>query len=98
MWIHSHPEGSDISRFETLKQVEKTTGVTPPDLLSAPTLSVDHDDAWKAYTSMQTHSYAELAAYEQLTGVKLDPWEVSAIMSLSKYRGAPPKWPLKSDH
>lgn len=98
MWIHSHPEGSDISRYETLKQVEKTTGVTPPDLLSAPKLSVDHDDAWAAYTSMANHSYVELQAYEALTGVKLDPWEVKAIMSLSKHRGAPPIWPLKSEH
>lgn len=98
MWIHSIPDGSDISRFETLKQVEKTTGVTPPDLLSAPKLSVDHDDAWKAYTSMREHSFQEISAYMTLTGVKLDAWEVEAIMSLSKHRGATPKWPLKSDH
>ena len=97
MWIYSHPEGSDISRYETLKQVEKTTGVTPPDLRKAPKLSEDHADAWRAYTSMKDHSYAELQAYEHLTGVKLDPWEVSAIMSLSRYRGAPPVWPLKSE-
>ena len=98
MWIHAHPDGSDISRYETLKQVERTTGVTPPDLVSAPKLTADHDDAWKAYTSMREHSYTEISAYERLTGVKLDTWEVEAIMSLSKYRGAPAVWPLKSEH
>jgi len=98
MWIHSAPEGSDVSRYDSLKQVEKTTGKTPPDLVNAPTISADHDDAWNAYTSLQTFTYAEIEAYERLTGVKLDTWEVNAIMKLSKYRGASPKWPLKSDH
>lgn len=95
MYIHSHPEGSDVSRYETLRQVEKSTGVTPPDLLAAPQLSPDHDDVWRAYTSIQRHSYQEISAYEQLTGVKLDTWEVDAIMQLSKHRGATPRWPLK---
>jgi len=46
--MHSAPEGSSISRYDTLKQVEKSTGRTPPELRNAPSLSSDYHHAWDA--------------------------------------------------
>jgi len=86
-YINEHPEGSKISRYQTLKQVEKARGVTPPELLNAPSLSWQHDDAWVAYTSLKQHTFAELESYMRLTNKILDWWEIEAIMELSKHKG-----------
>jgi len=86
-YINGYPEGSTISRYQTLKQVEKSRGVTPPELLNAPKLSWKHEDAWVAYTSLKSHDYAELESYMRLTGKILDWWEIEAIMELAKHKG-----------
>lgn len=85
-YINGYPEGSKISRYESLKQVEKSRGVTPPELLNAPTLSWQHDDCWIAYTSLTDHTWLELESYMRLTGRVLDPWEIEAIMELAKHK------------
>jgi hypothetical protein len=85
-YINSYPEGSKISRYESLKQVEKSRGVTPPELLNAPTLLWQHDDCWTAYTSLKNHTWLELESYMRLTGRVLDPWEIEAIMELAKHK------------
>ena len=77
-----------------MKQVEKSTGKTPPDLINAPTLSECHNDVWKAYTTLSVFSYQEIDAYVRLTGLLLTPWEIEAIMILSQYRESEPKWPI----
>ena len=64
-------------------------------LLTGPKLSTEHFDAWEAYTSLAEYSWTELKAYIELSGQILSPWETRAIMALSKYREAIPKWPLK---
>jgi len=87
MKMHSAPEGSSISRYDTLKQVEKSTGRTPPELRSAPSLSNLHQYAWEAYTSLKEYTYTELDSYMRLSGYELDCWEVEAVMTLAKYRG-----------
>lgn len=92
MYIHSKPNGSSVSRYETLKQVEKSTGKTPKELESAPCLTGEHSDAWQAYTSLTEYTYAEIDSYIRLTGHQLDWWEVKAIMGLAKYRGVEPTW------
>jgi hypothetical protein len=84
--MNAHPEGSKISRLQTLKQVEKSRGVTPPELLNAPKLSWQHDDCWIAYTSLKEHSYQELESYMRVTGNRLERWEVEAVMELAKYK------------
>jgi hypothetical protein len=91
MKMHSAPEGSSISRYETLKQVEKSTGRTPPELLNTPSLSRDFEHAWEAYTSLREYTYTELDSYVRLTGCELDCWEVEAVMTLAKYRGVETK-------
>jgi hypothetical protein len=85
--INGYPEGSKISRLQTLKQVEKSRGVTPPELLNAPKLSWRHDDCWLAYTSLREHTYPEIESYMRLTGAILDQWEIEAIMQLAKHKG-----------
>ena len=85
--MNSFPEGSKISRYEILKQVEKSRGVTPPELLNAPKLSWKHEECWIAYTSLREHTYPELESYMRLTGRILDDWEVQAIMQLAKHKG-----------
>lgn len=94
-WIHASPEGSKISRYETLKQVEKSTGKMPKDLQNAPTFPEEACYAWKAYTSLSKHTWTELASYIDITKIALEVWECEAVMELAKYREARPQWPLK---
>lgn len=84
--MNQFPEGSKVSRYDTLKQVEKSRGVTPPELLNAPRLSWRHEDCWIAYTSLREHTYPELESYMKLTGRMLDWWEIEAIMELAKHK------------
>lgn len=95
MYIHAYPEGSKVSRYDSLKQVEKSTGKTPPDLLNAPPLSPELEPTWDAYVSLPKHTYQEIQSYISLTGAILFPWEVRAIVKLAKYREVKPIWPLK---
>ena len=98
-YIHSKPKGSEISRYATYKQVEKSTGKTPKDLLNAPTLREELVDLWKLFCELPEYTYSELEAYGRLTGITLSPWEVDAIIKLNKYRGEElNKWPPKKHH
>lgn len=93
MWIHASPEKSTVSRYESLKQVEKSTGRTPKELESGPELPPLMVDAWQAYITLSSYTYQEIESYIRLTGHELGPWEVEAIMKLAKYREVTPKWP-----
>jgi hypothetical protein len=93
MWLNACPEGSTVSRLDTFRQVQKSTGRTPKEL-DGPKLSSLHDNAWQAYTDLTEYTYSELDSYSRLTGNELEPWEVEAVMALAKYRGAEPRWPL----
>jgi len=96
--MQSKPEGSNVSRYETFKQVEKTIGRTPTDLALAPTLDADLAYAWEAFCVLREHTFAEIEAYGRLTGVKLEPWEVEAVMALRRHREAGTQWQPKSEH
>ena len=98
LWIHGRPEGSSISRYDTLKQVEKSTGRTPQDLLNGPSIGSEHHYAWEAFCVLKDHTYSEIEAYSRLTGVKLSPWEVDAVIALSRHREAGIQWQPKSDN
>ena len=93
-WLHSYPEGSNVSRFETFKQVEKSTGRTPPELLKGPELSSGLHYLWDVYSKLTEFTHTEIAHFINLTGQDLEAWEVKAIVKLAKYREATPKWPL----
>jgi len=88
MWLHSFPEGSSVSRYDTYKQVEKATGRTPVEMQNKPTLRPLLNSTFDAFNQLPETSYSEIKAYIELTGNHLEWWEVEAIMELSKYRGA----------
>ena len=92
MWLNSCPEGSTVSRLDTFRQVQKSTGRTPKELESGPKLSSLHNGAWEAYLALTEYTYAEIESYIRLTGIELEPWEVEAIIALAKHRGAEIKW------
>ena len=90
--MNSFPQGSKVSRYNILKQVEKSRGVTPPELLNQPKLSWQHDDCWKAYVALREHTWPELESYMNVTGNLLEPWEIEAVMTLAKYKDQEPEW------
>ena len=63
--------------------------------MNGPKLKEEHRYAWDAFVTMNNHSYSEIEAYSRLTGVKLCPWEVEAIMALSRQREAGIQWQPK---
>jgi len=81
--------------LEALRQVEKSRGITPPELANAPTLSTDHNSVWEAYTNLAEYTWSEIESYQRVTGHLLDGWEVEAVMTLARYRSSEPIWPLK---
>lgn len=94
-YIHASPQGSSVSRYDTFKQVEKSTGKPSKDLLSAPVLSIEHDNALAAYNALGVHTWQELDAYMRLSGNLLAGWEIEAVMKLSKFKEESPTWPPK---
>ena len=96
MHMRAKPKGSEISRYDTLKQVEKSIGRTPADLLNGPILKDEHARAWELFNTLPAHSYQELDAYVRLTGEPLEPWETEAIIKLSRHIGEDlSTWPPK---
>jgi len=94
--MRSKPKGSEVSRYDTLKQVEKSTGKTPAGLLNGPILRREHADAWDIFNTLAEHSYQEIESFGRLTGNFLSAWEVDAIMTLSRYIGEDlSRWPPK---
>jgi hypothetical protein len=97
--MQQRPKGSEISRYETLKQVEKSTGKTPKELINAPKLRSEAQAIWILFCELTQASYTELASYVTMTGISLSPWEVEAIMKLTRYMGEElQRWPPKSQH
>jgi hypothetical protein len=93
--MHSKPENSTVSRFETFQQVYKSTGKEPPELRDRPPFSNVLMNAWEAYERLTEFSYQEIDCFMKLTGHELEYWEVTAIMTLARYREVKPTWPLK---
>lgn len=94
-YIHGKPEGSTVSRYDSLQQVKNTTGKIPQELQDAPPLGMELQDTWDAFNSLTEFSYTEISNFIALTGRDLEPWEVKAIVKLAKYREVTPTWPLK---
>lgn len=88
--MHSRPEGSKVSRFETCQQVQKS-GIEPIEFVQAPELPAECAELWEAFTRLSLCSYQEIDAYQRLTGVELVTWEIDALIGLDKIRNNPPK-------
>jgi len=97
--MQGRPKGSEVSRYDTLKQVEKSLGRKPEALQNAPELRSEHRNAWDVFNRLGECSYQEIDAYVRITGDELSGWEIEAIMRLNLYRGIEEKqWPPKSDN
>jgi hypothetical protein len=94
-WLHSYPEKSTVSRYQTFKQVEKSTGREPPQLRDRPPFSGVLNNAWEAYNSLTEYTFSEIESFMRLTGHDLQFWEVQAIVKLASFKEAKPIWPLK---
>lgn len=76
--------------LEHLISVERQTGRTPQMLLDAPPLPNGCEELWRIFTELdacrgetlngpQRITYADLQAFQIVTGTVLQPWERNAI-------------------
>ena len=84
-YIHAKPDGQNVSRFDTLTQVYKSTGRKPKALVS-PELDDLAIDTWNIFLSLDIVSLTEIDAYSRLTGEIVEPWQVQAIINIGRLR------------
>lgn len=73
--------------LEHLLAVERQTGVTPQALLDAPPLPEGCEELWRIFNELhlcrgdgpKRITYADIHAFQTVTGVRLEAWERSAI-------------------
>lgn len=83
-WIHSCPNNDSISRFDSLSQVKKSTGIDPPGL-ACPDLDQNLFFAWDAFQNIGYDlNWQTLKAYIDITGESLSRLEVSAIQRFAR--------------
>lgn len=88
--MYSKAKGSKVSRYQELKQVEKTLGRKPKALQDLPQLDPDLDYLWAIFVELSNGSkdgitYTDIKAYCDLKG-ELSLFEVEAIMAISEER------------
>lgn len=96
--MHSRPEKSKVTRYETATQVAKQIGRDPIEIQLAPELPGVCVHLWGIFTRLPSVSYQEIQAYSAMTGDLLQRWELDAIMGLDRTRNNPPTrflWPKK---
>lgn len=97
--MHSFPEGSKISRYDSCKQVMESSSIMPVEMSQMPDMPDECTFLWDAFTRLSSCSYTEIKAYIELTGDCLGRWEIDAIIQLNKVRANPPtrfQWLKKS--
>ena len=92
-WAHKSDEKTGVSLYDTMKQVEKSTGKTPVGLLNAPKIPKDTRHLWQLFNQLDIITYTELDAYQRQTGDDLAPWELDVIMGLNLISKSEPKCP-----
>jgi len=92
-WIHAIPEGQSFSRFTTYSQAAKN-GCTILEL-EGPELPELGYNVWSIFERMRDVSYAEISAYQHLTGDMLEYWEIDSLMRLNGLRGVKVLWQMK---
>lgn len=88
--MHSRPEKSKVTRYETAMQVKKQIGRDPVELQMAPDFPDACKHLWAVFTRLSRVDYQEIQAYCHLTGDYLDRWEIDAIIGLDRARANPP--------
>lgn len=89
--MHSCPDGSTVSRYDTYKQVEKARG-SCIELVNAPRLPGECQEAWRLFSQMPQVSYTEIKSYMELTGDTIAAWEIDLIIGFELVRRSEPKW------
>lgn len=95
--MHSKPEGSKVSHYDTLKQVQKTIGKAPEGLKDHPQMPDCCINVWTTFSLLADVTYTEIAAYTQVTGEEFQKWEVQALIGLDRIRKAEREWPKKQN-
>lgn len=81
-------EGGTV--LEHLQAIERQTGVTPQVLADAPHLPAGCEDVWRIFNELhacrgnngfgpQRITYADIDAFQRVSGVVLQPWELAAV-------------------
>lgn len=75
--------------LEHLQAIERQTGVTPQMLVDAPSLPEGCEELWRIFNELhacrawpygpQRITYADIDAFQRVSGVSLQPWERDAI-------------------
>lgn len=77
--------------IDHLRKVEQQTGKTPQMLLDAPRLPAACEELWRVFSELHSCrgnngfgpsriTYADIDAFQRVSGVKLSTWEMSAIL------------------
>ena len=79
-------KGAKVSRIENLRQVEKSTGVTPPELAEQPELRPEAIYLWELFVTLKNATpdvirFVDIEAYSRVYG-DLTPFEVDVIRNL----------------
>ncbi len=96
--MHSRPEKSKITRYETAMQVAKQLGRDPIEIQLAPSMPDVCGHLWDIFIRLSGVSFSEIESYCNLTGDKLKRWEIDAIIGLDRARNNPPTrflWSMK---
>jgi hypothetical protein len=88
-----YDEGSKVTRLAHLKQVEKTRGRKPKQLEDMPKLPEDGAHIWAIFSEVKTMgvdlTYAELSAYQEITGTPINAFESSVLRNIDRlYKAA----------
>jgi hypothetical protein len=86
-------KGSKQTELQVLQEVERITGITPPELEGLPELPECADQLWIRYfrisatrtcgmSSVNPIQYSEILAWSILAGIRLKEWEINAIITI----------------
>jgi len=77
-----------LSRYETWKRIGDRRGKLVTELENAPRLTEENAWLWELYidaaSGVERLTYADLHAYQQITGVELTPMEARLLLTIDK--------------
>jgi hypothetical protein len=86
--LNAEEEGGTV--LDHLRAIEEQTGQTPQMLLDAPHLPAGCEELWRVFSELHSCrgnsgfgplriTYADIDAFQRVSGVMLQPWELDAI-------------------
>lgn len=87
--MHSLERGSRLTKFETLTEIQRRTGTFFDDLIP-PELPEELHYLWMQFIEIRKGAvaigYAELDAYQRVTGCTLSPFESEIMLKIDMLR------------